>query len=144
MVKDYKYYKTAKKTARENNLVIADGLCGNTEKRIFDFSLLDSVDISEQEKKTIMSDAVQTVAAWQKTSLYGKIFDKFTACDGEANYYTTRVYNKTGRKRLYCIYTLVGLKHYHKERKSVYENNYDVTETTENIHVADTCRDVEI
>ncbi|EHG33190.1 hypothetical protein [Enterocloster clostridioformis] len=40
-MKEYKLFKTAKKTAKENGLILADGVETGKEKRVFDFSLLE-------------------------------------------------------------------------------------------------------
>lgn len=43
MMKDYKLFKTAKKTAKENGLVFADN------QRIFDFSSLDELNFLKRK-----------------------------------------------------------------------------------------------
>lgn len=50
-MKEYKLFKTAKKTAKENGLVLEDGTYLYKEKRIFDFSLLDKMDMPDIERK---------------------------------------------------------------------------------------------
>ena len=124
-IKEYITTKTAKKTATENNLILADAIT-NKAKRLFDFSLLDDMTISDVEKEVIKADAIRNVSAGNKVSFYGKLFDDFTACDGIANYYLHRVYSKDGR-HLYDIYQLAKIEHYSKERKSIYDKNYIVT-----------------
>lgn len=123
-IKEYKTSKTAKKTASENNLILADAITGKI-KRLFDFSLLNDIIISDIEKEVIKEDAIKNITASNKVSFYGKLLDNFTACDGKANYYLHRVYNKDG-KRLYDIYQLAKIEHCSKERKSVYDR-YNIT-----------------
>ena len=42
-IKEYKLSKTAVKTAKENNLILAEEIYGGKLKRLFDFSLLDTI-----------------------------------------------------------------------------------------------------
>lgn len=125
LVKEYNLHKTAKKTATENNLIIADGIYNN-KKRLFDFTLLNDIIISDQEKEVIKADALKNVTAADKTSFYTKVFDNFTACNGNVLYYVHRVFSKDGR-HLYNIFQLAKVEHITKERKSVYENYFATT-----------------
>lgn len=43
-IKEYKLYKTAKKTAKENNLEYVDSFETGKRNVLFDFSLLDNAD----------------------------------------------------------------------------------------------------
>ena len=125
-IKQYKLFKTANKTAKENNLIFADEIYGSKLKRLFDFSLLDIMTIPDNEKEVLKDYALQNITPSNKTSFYGKLFDNFKACDGIAYYYIHRVYSKDGRY-LYDIFQLANVKHYSKSRKSVYDKKYDIT-----------------
>ena len=124
--KEYKYFKTAKKTAIENNLILCDGLYHNA-KRLFDFSFLDDIYFKEEEKEVLKREAIKTVCASNKELYYGSIFDQFNACDGIATFYMHRVYTNNGTKHVYDIFELASLKHYSNERKSIYDRHYQVT-----------------
>ena len=50
MTKQYKLFKTVKKTAKENNLLIAENNLATT-KTLFDFSELDNINLEEWEKR---------------------------------------------------------------------------------------------
>lgn len=119
---EYKYYKTVKKTASENSSLVLNG------KDLFDFSLLDSMDISEREKDVIKNHALKYVSVAFCESMYGQIFDAFSACDGVALYHKHRVYNQKTGKRLYVLFELARIKHNSLTRKSVYDKFYDCTE----------------
>ena len=129
MSKEYKISKTAAKTAKENNLVIADSY--EKEKRLLDFSLLEDMEISDEEKEVIKKYA-QSVSAAYKESFYGETFDNFHACNGIALYKPYKVYNSSTGKRLYVIYQLVAIKHYSSHRQSVYDE-YKTTEHKQKI-----------
>ena len=118
-VKEYKVFKSAQKTAKQNNLIISDNNISNG-KVLFDFTALNSIIISDIEKEIIKNDALRNVCAFSKESFYGAEIDNFTNCIGIAEYYAHAVYNKTG-KRLYVIMQLVKIQHTHNERKSVYD-----------------------
>lgn len=117
-MEEYTFYKTAKKTAKENNLVLCDGIFNNS-KRLFDFSLLEKIEISEREKEVIKNFAMKTVSTSSKESFYGLKFDNFSACDGIARYYIQRVWTS---KLVYIICTLSDLVHYSKTRVHSYDN----------------------
>lgn len=119
-VKEYKIFRSASKTAKENNLVIADGISGGC-KRLFDFSLLEGMEISEREKDIIKECALKYSMVSNPESLYGKCFNNFSSCSGRALYYVQRVYSIDGR-RLYNIFHLGKIEHKSAMRKSVYED----------------------
>lgn len=142
-VKEYKTSRTASKTAKENALVLADVAIGSKVKRLFDFSLLDDMTISEEEKEVIKAYAIRGVTAVNKVSFYGKLFDDFYACDGIAKYFCHRVFSVEG-KHLYNIFQLASVEHAHKERKSVYENKYTVTNYNASEGYTEPINDIEI
>lgn len=125
------YYKTAKKTAKENNWTMADGYAGSRTKRIFDFSLLDTMDVPAEDKECIIQNALRNVYAANRLSLYS-CPNTFDSCSGSAAYANQAVYDRTG-KRLYNVLHLIGVTHTHGTRKTVYEE-YDcvTTETKDN------------
>lgn len=123
-VKEYKAFKTPSKTAKENNLILADGVFSSI-KRLFDFSLLDGMEISDMEKEIVKNDALKHIGASSKNSMYGTDIDNFTGCSGITTYHLQRVFSRNG-KNLYNIFTLAKIKHFHKERESIYDN-YSVT-----------------
>lgn len=88
MVKEYKIFKTASKTAKENNLVFKD------KENIFDFSLLDSMEISDREKECIKEHDIRYVSAAFKESFYGADFDDFSACIGKSLYHVQKVFSE--------------------------------------------------
>lgn len=49
-VKEYKVFRNINKTTKENNLIALDN------KRLFDLSLLDDLNISDKEKSLIIND----------------------------------------------------------------------------------------
>lgn len=118
-VKEYKLFKSAQKTAKQNNLIISDNNISNG-KVLFDFTALNSMIISDIEKEIIKNDALKNVCSFSKESFYGSEIDSFTTCIGYALYYAHPVYGKTG-KRLYVIMQLAKVQHTHTERKSMYD-----------------------
>lgn len=142
-IKEYVYHKSAQKTAKENNLILSENELVKY-KMIFDFSLLDDLDIPEWQKAIIREDALKNIKNSNKLSYYGKVHDDFTACDGIAAYHVTRVFSSTNGKLLYSIFTLAKIRHDNKSRKSIYDNYYDVNTTEIKTDYTERVNDVEI
>lgn len=119
-VKEYKLFKTVKKTAKENNLIVAEDNIATT-KTLFDFSELEKLDIQEWEKDIIKSDALKNVCSYNKESFYGAEYDKFTSCIGRALFIPHKVFEQKSGKHLYNIMQFVMINHTHSERKSIYD-----------------------
>lgn len=63
-IKEYKLYKTAKKTAKENNLEYVDSFETGKRNILFDFSLLDNTDkLTNEEKQYIREHALRNLHA---------------------------------------------------------------------------------
>lgn len=118
----YKYFKTAKKTAKENNLIISIGTSGN--KDLFDFSLLDTMEISEEEKDVVKEYALKYASVAFRESWYGKQFNPFHVCSGNALYHVKRIYSSNTGKLLYRIFILAKIKHISGTRNNVWEEYY--------------------
>lgn len=114
-VKEYKIFKTAAKTVKENNIVFKD------KENIFDFSLLDSMEISDQEKEYIKEHDIKYVSASFKESFYGTEFDNFSACIGKSLYHVQKVFSETTGKIRYRIFTLAKIEHNTQERICIYD-----------------------
>lgn len=116
------YYKTAQKTAKANNWTLADPAYGCKVRRVFDFSLLDTVDgMDDGSKKVIRDAALQAVSAGNRESFYGHAYDSFTVMSGSALYAFHGVYDAHGR-RLYDVFHLARVRHFVDTRKSVYDD----------------------
>lgn len=119
-IKEYKTFKTAAKTAKENNLILSG------KENLFDFSLLDSMTISDREKEYIRNHDIKCVSAAFKESFYGTEFDSFSACVGKSLYHIRKVFSKKSGKLLYRIFTLAKIEHNTQERTCVW-NEYTTT-----------------
>lgn len=117
-MKEYKLFKTAKKTAKENDLVFADN------QRIFDFSALDILDVHEEEKQVMKDVALKSVTAGSKTAYAIKKFDNFHFIDGYVDYSVYKVFADNGCKRIYCIFEAANIHHTSGKRKCVWDE-YD-------------------
>ena len=135
-IKTYEIFSTAKKTASVNKLIMI------SNNMLFNFDLLNDMDISETEKNIIIQD-IEHVMFSNKISYYGTMFDQFTACDGIAKYDVQKVYSKKTGKLLYGIFTLAKIKHYSKNRSSIYDN-YDVVEIIKDYGYKENSIDIEI
>lgn len=108
------------KTAKENNLILKD------KENLFDFSLLDSIEISAREKEYIKNHDIKYVSATFKESFYGTEFDNFSACIGKSLYHVQNVFSETTKKIRYRIFTLARIEHNTQERNTVWDQ-YTVT-----------------
>lgn len=123
-IKEYKVSKSAAKTAKENNLEILNGY--SNEKFLFDFSLLDSLQVEEWEKE-IIRDQAKNVTVGNRESYYGGKLDNFSDCMGRCLYYPHKVYSEKTGKRLFVIFQLAKIDHNSMHRKSIYDQFSDVT-----------------
>lgn len=136
-VKEYKIFKTAAKTAKENNLVFKD------KENIFDFSLLDAMEITDQEKEYIKEHDIKYVSAAFKESFYGTEFNNFSACIGKSLYHVQKVFSETSGKIRYRIFTLARIEHNTQKRNCVYDE-YKVTTYRESNGYDESILDIEI
>lgn len=120
-IKQYNLFKTAKKTARENDLTIAENNIA-TATTLFDFSELDNMDLPEWEKEVIKTDALKTVCAFNRESFYGAEYNDFISCSGIATFIPHKVYDRASGRHLYNIMQLVSVYNNHTERKSIYDD----------------------
>lgn len=137
-IKEYETYKTITKTAKENNLTKGDN------KSLFDFTLLDNIDITEIEKQVIINSSIKHIHPSNKVDFYGKLFDNFTACDGITRYNCHKVFSSATGKFLYAIFELTNIEHYSKSRNSIYDNNYNVVTHTANSKTMSPLNDIEV
>lgn len=137
---NYKLFKSASKTAKENNLILS----GNKDKKLFDFSLLDTLSISAEEKETIKRYALQYVTPAFKESMYGEEFNYLHNCNGISLYHIQKVFSGQTGKRIYSIFTLAKIKHYSCRRKNMYEQYYDTTEYKADNHKYEPLNDIEL
>ena len=120
-VKQYSLYKTAKKTAKENNLVIAENSVGQNKKRLFDFSDIDNNHaLRPEEKDCIKRSAMEHISPWEKTDFYGMQIDNFSYFNGVTTFIMHRVYKKDGT-HLYNIFQAVANNHHRYERKCTWD-----------------------
>lgn len=119
--KEYKLYKTAKKTAKENNIIIST----KDNKILFDYTELNkNLELSEIEKQHIKEKSLEFLSIknfYEYECFYGCNYDNFTAFDGIAIFYCYRIYDIHGKLR-YKIYQFVGLIHNKYNRNSIYDN----------------------
>lgn len=145
MKKEYKYYKTAKKTATENNLIFKDGNNCCDAKMLFDLQLLNEMDISEKEKELIKNEIINNCSISNSTA-FVIVPDKFETCHTTVDLMVQKVYNAKTYKRIYLIFAIKEIKYFHGERDSIYEKHYSLNQ--KELHVVskyrDTMVDVEI
>ena len=117
--KEYKLYATAKKTAKENNLVSS-----KREPNVYyDFSLLDQIKFYEDyEREMLENDIIKyTEITWFEQPLPTIIlYDNFTHYTGQVRTAWRRVFNRQG-KRIMIIVEVTKLHIEKQTRTSIYE-----------------------
>ena len=136
-VKEYKIFKTAAKTAKENNLVFKN------KENIFDFSLLEDVLFLDREKEYIKNHDMKCISGAFKESFYGTEFDSFSACMGKTLYHVQKVYSEKSGKLLYRIFTLAKIEHNTQERVHSWDQ-YTVTTYQASNGYMEAIEDIEI
>ena len=116
MKKEYRFFKTAAKTAKENNLVIVKN---GADARLFNFSALDNIGIPDEEKE---EHAMKYVSAAWCESFYGQEFSNFHWCVGTADYAKQKVFSCQTGKRLYTIFAIAKIDHKSCHRESIYDD----------------------
>ena len=101
----YSLYKTAKKTAKENNLIPAVSKYYGGNDLFYDFSILDNAGLKEEEKAAIIAETMQHHAvSWydQPLPLILKV-DNFTYYCGQIKTAPHRVFKADGRRLMVII-----------------------------------------
>lgn len=116
-IKHYNCFKTAKKTAKENGLVISPF----NSKILFDFSLLETMQDPEAEE-IIMQDSFRDCGyvSINREAFYGKC-NSFTSYSGIATFYNHRIFTRNGNKA-YNILELANIKHNKGVRDSLWDS----------------------
>lgn len=131
-VKEYKLWKTAEKTAKENNLIYVNGNRMSDGKILFDFSFLETLGIPKNEIEAIRDEATKNCSAADRTAFVFYNADDWTTCDAIVDFNVHKVYNEKSGKLLYKIMNVKHIKYTHAERKSIYDRYY-----TENVRKLD-------
>lgn len=120
----YQLWKTAKKTATVNNLVLSDNNGISKYKILFDFSLLDSLDIPNEENTAIKNRSVRYCSVANRTEFIIFNLDNFSLCDATVDFAAYKVYDSLTGQLLYVIMELVHIRYCHAERNSIYDDYY--------------------
>lgn len=126
--KEYNLYKTPQKTAMQNNLVFVGGNKITDHKLLFDFSLLDTLDIPDVEKEAIKKEATTHCSIANRTAFVFFNADDWSTCNVIADFNYHRVYDSKTWKNLYVVLELKHIKYYHAEKANIYDKYY-----TENV-----------
>lgn len=122
--KEYKLFSSVQKTAKENNLLYVNGNRMTDIKLLFDFSLLETLDISKDEIEAIKADATENCSAANRTAFVFYNADNWTVCEAIVDFNAHKIYSKKSGKLLYVIMEVKHIKYTHAERKSIYDKYY--------------------
>lgn len=115
----YKLYATAKKTAKENNLVQAYGRnTYNYDYVYYDLSIFDDLDLPEEEKQMIIDELIGYHAiTWYEQPLPILAFNNLIAFNGQIKTHATRIYNAKGKRTM----VIVKVTGYHIEKRQKHD-----------------------
>lgn len=125
----YTLYKTAKKTAKENNLIPAVSKYYSGTDLFYDFSILDDTGLQPDEKDAIIAETMNHHAvSWYEQPLPLLMStDNFTHYAGQIRTAPHRVYKKDGR-RVMVIIEITAAKIEKQCRRDIW-SEYQTTET---------------
>ena len=121
----YKLFATAKKTAKENNLIQAYGKYNyNSDYVYWDLSLLDSLKIPEDEKQMLIDDLIiHNSMNWYNQPLPSLAYNDWISYSGsQFKIHAIRIFNSKGKR----IMVIVKIIEYHieKRKKNDYYDRY--------------------
>ena len=117
----YRYFKTAIKTAKENSLTLVNGNGFTEHTMLFDFSLVEGLDIPEEEKELIKQDAMKHCSIVNSTAFVITFPDRFTSLYAVVDFACQKVFDAKTYKRLYVVMKANHVKYAHGERNSAYD-----------------------
>lgn len=117
----YNLFKTAKKTAKENNLIEAVSRYYDGNNLFYDFSLFEELKMSDDEKQAIISDTMEHHAiSWYSQPLPTICnLDRFTGFYGQITTAAHRVYKSDGR-RIMVIIEIIAVNLEKQSRRDVW------------------------
>lgn len=125
-VYNFELNKNPKNTQSMNKFVRTKSY--NNKILFIDFSNLSKCEfISDRELELIKSECKHWLSAECTSFISGKIYDEFENVTIDVHCNTLKIYNKQG-KRLYTIMQISDLRVVRKQRKSIYEYKYKVSE----------------
>ena len=120
---EYKLFATAKKTAKENNLVQAYGKYSNPDV-YWDLSLLDGLKIPDEEKQMLIDDLIEhNSQSWFEQPLPSLAYNNWINYSGsQFKTHATKIFNAKGKR----IMVIVKIIKYHivKQKKDDYYDNF--------------------
>lgn len=122
----YKLFATAKKTAKENNLIQAYGKYNYSSDYVYwDLSLLNNLNIPDEEKQMLIDDLIHYNSMnWYDQPLPSLAFNDWISYAGsQFKTHATRIFNSKGKR----IMVIVKVINYHIEKRKkndYYDNMY--------------------
>lgn len=141
----YSYYKTAKKTAEENNMFMINGNVHSNHSMLFDFSFIDGLDIPSREKELIKQESIKNCSICNRTAFVIEFPDNFTHLSCYVDFLHQKVFNAKTYKLQYVVLKAVHIKYSHAERNSTYDQFYNLNRSEFELSCKDTlAEEVEI
>ena len=122
---EYNLFATAKKTAKENNLVQAYGKYTNPNV-YWDLGLLDSLKIPDEEKQMLIDDLIEhNSQSWFEQPLPSLAYNNWINYSGsQFKTHATKIFHTKG-KRIMVIVKVIKYHIVKKKKDDYYDNFYD-------------------
>ena len=124
-MREYNLFITPQKTAKQNNLFFVDGNAVSSNRILFDFSFLDTLDIPEEERTLIRQDSMDHCSIANNTVFVFRNPDEWTTMNAVCDFHYQKVYDSKTWKLVYVIMKLHKIKYYHAERHSLYDKYFN-------------------
>ena len=140
MIKEYKLFKTIKKTTRENNLFPVQ----YGTDILVDVSILADVPLNPDHRDAIIQNIQKYHIFHDRMTVFIVRYDRFTDYEVRATFANHNVFDAKTGKRLYVISQMTNVKVTQIAYKDIWESEKTITEYIQKTYFQEPITDIEI
>lgn len=140
MIKEYKLYKTVKKTAKENNLFPVQ----YGTNILADVSILADIPIDPNHRDAIIQNIQKYHIFHDRMAVFIVLYDKFTDYEIRAAFANHSVYDAKTGKKLYTITQITNVKVTQITYRNIWKDDRTITEYIQKTRYHEHVNDIEI
>lgn len=140
MIREYRLFKTAKKTAKENNLVSVQ----YGTNILADVSILADIPIDPDHRDTIIQNIQKYHIFHDRMAVFIVLYDKFTDYEIRATFANHNVYDAKTGKKLYTIAQITNVKVTQIAYRNIWKDDRTITEYIQKTQYQEPALDIEI
>lgn len=140
MIKEYKLFKTVKKTAKENNLFPVQ----YGTNILTDVSILTDIPIDPDYRDIIIQNIQKYHIFHDRMAVFIVLYDKFTNFEIRATFANHNVYDAKTGKKLYTITQITNVKITEIKYKNIWKDDREITEYIQKTFYHEPVNDIEI